>query len=607
MSDLIDVILNDQSQTVATETSSVGATVIHAPKGGATPVYFSKKQTSRILNYFGIPNSAYPAIKDIIDYNSSYPLWVSAPSTGGRYGGVLVTKTGTVPFIGGKDSYASIDFTEFPNIESVAQAPDGLITNFTKTVSNFSQYVHQSVGLRINGVDITVAATDAEPEVLTTTPDIGSGTFTRATGVFDFTFTDAPNVGDIIEVTYDTDVSATAYFAVFNKNPQADDLKIKVSKDTSNNFALNLYKQNPQNLTSYALATGYPKTVSLTEGTKDGYGVNIYALSVLEEDDWIYPVINTSLAVTTFVNDASQVTFAGGSRGTTSATEITAGWEYFKSVSTYGADIYFDTTGGANIPAIFETLRDSYNKYKYYIATMPNANYTTTLSSASTFVTDEKGVAFYYGWAKVYNPYTDSKIVSSLMGKIALRHADMYDVFNGLAPAWYNENGTHGGQLGSGILEMLYPVDETQQEALAALRINPVIIHPSFGAVIVRERTSQSTLSDFASIGHTRLSDYIISTILRDALPYQLYKLNDDQHRRSVASMIDKILSPLVAEPYGLLRDYAIKCDEENNDDEVLAREEFVVSVAVKFTPFAKSIVLLFTNTAQGTDVQEAV
>jgi len=222
-------------------------------------------------------------------------------------------------------------------------------------------------------------------------------------------------------------------------------------------------------------------------------------------------------------------------------------------------------------------------------------------------MTDEKGIAFYWGHGKIKNTYTGEFNASTLMGRVALRLADMNDVFNGLAPAFYNENGRHGGQLGSGIVEMFYDANETQQQLLADARINPIIVHPSFGTVIVRERTSQSLQSDYASIGHTRLRDYLIRNIIEQALPYQLYKLNDVDHRARVSSQIDKIIEPVASEPFNLLREYIVKCDGENNNDDVMAREEFVVSVAIKFTKFSKKIYLYFTNSAQGTDVSEDV
>lgn len=597
---LINVVYNDKSATARGAVSVVGATVIKASRGGDVPVLFSAGQSKRILDYFGIPDVGNEAVDDIIQYNNSYPIWVSAPSKDGRYGGVLVSPTGSESFIGGKSSKA-VNFEEVDNVELVAIA-NGVLTNFTFTVLDFGSYINQSVDILVNGVSIVVSASDAEPEILTSS--LGTGTYTRETGAFDFTFTEPPAVGSIIEVAYKTNKSS-AYFAIFNKNPQVDDLAVKISKTTTaGRFTINLYKKSGS---TYNLVNGFPKTFSIVKDDKDGFQQNIYAPVLFKDSDVIEFVVNEDVVFSTFIDDASNVVFEGGLRGTTSTAELTAGWDYFKQVNKYKADIFFDTTADAAVPNLFLALRNSYQKYAYYILPTTNVSYSDAITAYSSTMVDHKGIAYYWGWAKIINPYTGSMITSSLMGRRALRLADMHDVFNGLAPAWFNENGTHGGQLGSGIVEMFFDADEAAQELLYQARINPTIMHPTFGVVNTRERTSQSMLSDYASIGHVRLADYIVSNIINQALPYQLYKLNDYSHRTSVKSKIESIIAPTAAEPFNLLRDYIVKCDEENNNDEVLAREEFVVSVAIKFTPFSKHITLFFTNSAQGANVEEDV
>lgn len=602
--DLIQVIENDKSQTVATIIGATAATVIKAKKGSNTPVLFQAKSSSRILDYFGIPDVGSEGIDDVLTYNSKYPIWVSAPSTGGKYGGVLLTRTGTIPFVGGKASTA-IDFSAIENTE-LAATMDGAATEVSFTISDYQHYVNQSINLTVNGTTINVTASNAEPEILTTTPDVGAGTYTRATGALTFTFDAAPSENTIVNVVYTVDRSTDAYCALFNKNPQADDLQIKVSATSASSFTVDLQKK-PVGSTTFSTLAGFPKTASIVAGTKDGFGNVIYFPTLFANSDYIVPVTNTALVFDQFTADTTYKAFAGGVRGTTSAVELAAGWEFFKQTNKYAADIFFDTTSDTTIPALFQTLRTSYQKRSYYIYNMANTDYASAITASTSIMTDNKGIAFYWGWGKIQNTYTGDLNASSLQGRRALRLADMYDVFNGLAPAWYNENGTHGGQLGSGIVEMFYDADDDAQKLLEAARLNPTVFHPTFGVVLTRERTSQSMMSDYASISHTRLADYLIKNIIINALPYQSYKLNDFSHRSKVKAQIESIINPTVAEPFNLLRDYICKCDEENNNDDVLAREEFVVAVAIKFTPMSKYIKLYFTNSAQGSDVKEDV
>jgi len=602
--DLIQVFQNDKSATVSASVGSIGATVIKAKRGGDKPVRFEKKQTSRILNYFGIPDTGSEGIDDIITYNNSYPIYVSAPSSNGKYGGVLVTTNGVEQFIGGKTS-KTIDFSNVDNSEVVLEKSDPSVSEITKIILDFANYKNQSIDILVNGVSIDVSASDAEPEILTST--VGTGTFTRETGVLAFDFTTVPTADSKIEVVYKTDRSSDVYFALINANPQEDDLKVKVTTNDQFNFIVDVMKKRYDNKTIYSRLSGFPKEIAIVEETKNGYGENIFAETVFNEnDDFLQAIVNKEISFSIFTNSEDYDEFSGGVRGKTETTDLARGWDFFKETK-YKSNIFFDTTADSTIPGIFLTLRQSYQKRAYFIFPCPNVSYDSAITTMQPLMTDEKGLACYWGYGKIINQYTGKTMASSLMGRRALRLADMWDVFNGLAPAYYNENGKYGGQLGSGILEMFYEVNEDQEQLLEDARINPTVNHPVFGFTITRERTTQSMQSDYASIGHTRLADYLIDNIINKVLPYQLFKLNDTDHRARVKSQIDTIISPITANPFNLLSDFIVKCDEENNNAEVLSREEFVVSVAIKFTPFGKWIKLFFTNTAQGVSVESEV
>lgn len=600
--DLIQVFQNDKSATVSTSIGAVGATVIKSKRGGDKPVRFEKKQSSRILNYFGIPDTGNEAVDDILNYNNSYPIWVSAPSSNGRFGGVLITKMGVEQFVSGKDS-KSIVFNDIENYETVLEKFDPEVSEITKTIIDFEHYKNQSVDILVDGVSIGIEASDAEPEILTST--IGTGTFTRATGVLAFDFTTLPNEDSKIEVAYKTDRSLDAYFALINANPQQDDLKVKVSINTNANFVVDIMKKKYDS-NVYTRLSGFPKELSIVENSKNGYGENIFIDTVFDENNDYFQAFSNNIEFDTYTSSDDYYEFSGGVRGETETTDLARGWDYFKD-SKYKSDLFFDTTADSTIPGIFLTLRQSYQKYSYYIFPCPNVSYENAITSMQPLMTDEKGLACYWGYGKIINQYTGKTMASSLMGRRALRLADMWDVFNGLAPAYYNENGKYGGQLGSGILEMFYDVNEDQQQLLEDARINPTINHPVFGFTITRERTTQSMQSDYSSIGHTRLADYLIYNILNKVLPYQLFKLNDTDHRARVKSQIETIISPVTANPFNLLSEFLVKCDGENNNAEVLSREEFVVSVAIKFTPFGRWVKLFFTNTAQGVSVESEV
>ena len=600
----IQTILNDTSSVVQSNVGSVGATVIKASRGPVVPVKINKGQTSRILDIFGPVSASYPGVWEAIQYAKKYPLWLAAPSTDGLYGGVMVTSAGTKTLHSGVSAIdsANFDFAAVPITETLGTG-DGTTTNFTLTIAEDTIYVHQSLDILVNGTSITVSASDAEPEVLTSTD--GSGTYTRATGVVDFTFDTAPASGASIQVSYDADYSATAYMAFFSRDPQADYMSTMITQNDDDTFTVHLYKKSGS---TYTEIQGSPFTVSTVTGAKDGFGKIIYAEDLFDGSDYVNTLVNSALPVASFTDDTTKVDFAGGVRGTTSSSEYTSSWNYFQQSRTYPADVFFDTTADSGIPDLFVTLRSTYQKYSAYLLPLPNDTLSNNITTKTGYSISDRGIYFYWNWFKVKDSDTTSSATfwTNLLGKVATKHADMYVVYNGLAPAWIDENGL-GGQLSGGVLEAAYDPSESDLKLADTNQINPIILDPQYGVMITSDRTSLTSLSDYSYIPHSRTADWILKTIISQVLPYQLVKLNDNAHQTRVRTKAETILAPLVSPPYNLLEDFAVKCDDENNDATVKSLRQFVLSVAVKCTPTSEEIKFIFTNTEQGANVQEAV
>lgn len=592
----IDVILNDQSAVVQPSIGSTGAMAIRAPKGVATPKFFAPRQEKRIRDMFGDYSATYPDIWEAVQYNSEFPLWISAPSSNSRHGGVVVRPTGTESFAGGIPSAESLSFTAFTQIEQMGTG-DGSTTNFTFTIGNSTDYNALSVDILIDGVSDNVTAVDAGTDE-TLTGDSGSGTYTKASGVVDYTFASAPDSGTLIEVKYTVDIS-DAYYILFSKSPSADELAATITHNGTN-FVVDAFRIQDDG--TYKQLTGYTKEVSLVAGTKNGFGQNIYAEEVFRDTDFIGAKVNTDSTFSAFADDSGPVDFDGGYRGTTAGTDLVTGWNYFQKKSIYAADLFIDVTSNDSIPAVFETLRGAYQKYSHYILPLPNTNFSTAKSNFSTIGIKDRGLSFYWNFGRVQDTINGGSFWTSLMGRVGLKHAQMYNVYNGLQPAWIDENG-HGGQLGGGILELAYDPSESQLEELDQLGINPIIFRAEYGVLIASAKTSLTPLSDYSYIGHSRVADYLIRNIVEQALPFQLTKLNDQNHRTRVKLKADAIVRPVSAA--GLLREYAVICDETNNTDDVLQRREFVLDVGVKFTPFSETIRFVFTNVDQTTSVDE--
>jgi hypothetical protein len=598
----------DNTETVQTTLPVFGATAIVAPKGSGSFYFFEKGSTQKILDTYGYPSSSYPSIQDAIDANLKAGLWISAPSKTGKYGGVFVLKTGTIPFVSGTAGKTITDYSAVPSASTVETA-DGVKVTFTYTLPNFAHYKPESLDILVNGASLTPAFASAlGVETITTTPDVGGGTLTLATGVLSFTFDAAPDEGDVLSVTYDLDIEADVYATLFSHSPQADDLQVKVIKSTTTTGALELSvtRYNPIEKTYFEIS-GSPFTVSLDPLGKDGYGNNIFIENVFEESSQTIltaEVVNETL--TTLTDGTAYVSLAGGSRGAAIAgADLATAYGILEDKVQYPAKVIFDGSGLAEVATKFEQLREgNLNRVRFML---PTANLSATALIADPLVaansTTNRGLYYYcLTWGIHKDLYQGRNFACSNMGLIAGKMLDVLILGPGGVPAWIDENGV-GGQLGGAITKFNFNATESQLQLLDQARLNPVVSDPVYGPMIKSWRTRQSTLSDYAYIGQSSLADWIVELIETQVLPLQLGKTIDDFHMGQVKGKCESVLNSVS----NWLEDFYVLCDRTNNTADTLQQQKFILTCAVKFTPYSNTIEFNFVATPQGVTVEEYI
>lgn len=616
----VNVLLDNQSDFTLPETGSVGGTVISAPMGSAKPMYFAPGSRQSIYRKIGRPSRKYPQIWDVIEFNDSYPIYVSAPDNMGSRGGVHVTNDGVKQFVGGQDEEDFI-YSDIMQKNVLAREVEDTEKEFTATLKDMDGYKAESVDIRVNRESINLSISeDSGTETLTGSGDYtGSGTLDTTSGDFSFTFDSDSELskGDRVEVTYRTDRSEDVYFSIFEANPKKDDTAVKIETDEDDEEKLIIHFFKKDNRGNYEEAKDSPIEASLDETAKDGFGQSIYIEDEFENHDLFRVKVNDSklekmeedgdFSIKNDITD-DRVDFAGGDRGAAiEGTDYSDGYEYFHEANKYPVDVFFDVSAEQDVVSAFETLRKDYQKYSAYIVPLPNVSDSDAPDERPD--ADNRGIYFYWNWGKVSNPYGTSNrsIKSPLTGRIATKHADMHVAFNGMPPSWVDLNGL-GGQLGSGIIELENdPDQETLKKLSRDNQINPIVDSPEYGVMLEAQRTSRRTLSDYSYINNSRTADYIIKNIVENVLPTQIGKLNNAQNRSRVERLINSILAPMTSAPYPVLRAYTIKCDEENNDGDVRNQRKFVVQVGVQMATSSEEIDLIFTNVDQETDVEEAV
>lgn len=612
----ITLRLDDRtSKVLPSAGAGVGYTVINAPRGKAEPIRFSSGESARIIENYGTPNKNNKELLEALYYNESYPIFISAPSVNGRISAILVKNTGVVALPEGSPS------DSFEDLSAIAQGKDlgvgdGSEVTFNETFDD-SVVSYNADSFKIFVDNVSVGDLEFTETASGQTFAISTGSYSGLAGTIDtdaetiaVTFPAAPDVGEKLTISWTADGSSDTAMVIKNAAPQEDDLAVEMSYDSvSELFTIDVQRKDAFGTYSSILDGG--KEVSLDPESTDGFGISNYILNSLESD--FFEVVLSedidTLSFAGFTDTTTAVDMQGGSRGDeVSGADLVAGYEYAKQARKYAADVFFDATADGSVPAMFNTLRNDYQHFSRFIIPLPPVDVDAAKTAFTGLSVANRGISCYWNWGIIRNLYSSSgNVASALTGEVAKKHADtIVNGFGGIAPAWIDENGM-GGEMNSGrIVEMLYDADEAQLKDLDDNRINPIVQDPVYGVLIKSRRTTQLALTDYSFIGYSGAADYILKNISEQVLPYQLIKFNDTPHRDRVRSKAISIISPMTVVPVNVIENFAVKCDEENNDAEVRNREEFVLSVAVQFTRKSRTVIFNFINTPVGSDIEEA-
>jgi hypothetical protein len=608
----ISTILDNRSQkSLPSAGTGTGATVVRAERSLEKPVLFAKGETQRILSLLGEPTKNNPDLLEAIEYNKSYPIWISSPSLDGYHSALLIGPgssgdPATPGYRAVTDGFKGINpvtdlssVTFYKKLTSV----EGTKAYSGQTDSWADEYVVESMQILQNGVAIE-GITNTE-DTFTGTPldAIETNIYDSATGVVQITFDTEFAVETTDDITVQFTLDLSDYYCMLT-TVGAGSAYIKAMVESEGAGAFKLYFQNKNSYGTYNANNNSPIEFSIVPGATNGFGQIIDTSTVFKNHDFFIAHVEGGADFTTFEEGTSYVTLSGGSRDI-SDLDVTTGYNYFKSFRTYYADVFFDATLDSDVPTLMKELRDTYQKYSRFLLPMANADESTTIETS--LGVQDRGFSYFWGWFEMNNLYSKKgNVVWTPMGEIAKNYADSWvNAFGGLSVAWINENGV-GGQLTSGrYIRSIYDPSEANLQLMDEARINPIVYDPSYGAMIVSRRTSLAELSDYSFSDYSMIADYILKNITSQVLPYQIVKLNDTIHRNIVRTKTESILQPMTVAPLNVIDSYYVKCDSENNNDEVRAREEFRLDVSVKVTPKSRTLVFTFINTPQTSSVEE--
>ena len=201
------------------------------------------------------------------------------------------------------------------------------------------------------------------------------------------------------------------------------------------------------------------------------------------------------------------------------------------------------------------------------------------------------------GWVYQYDRYNDKYCYVPSNGHTAgiMARSDL------LRDPWFSPAGFSRGQY-LGITKLAFNPSQSSRDDLYRARINPIVTFPGQGTVLFGDKTALTSPSAFDRINVRRLF-IVLEKAIAVAAKSQLFEFNDAFTRAQFRAAVEPFLRD-VKNRRGLV-DFSVLCDETNNTDTVIDRNEFVCSIFVKPARSINFITLNFVAARSGVDFEE--
>lgn len=641
----ISIKNEDLSASLVSNTTRVlGYTVVDAEKGPCKPVRIPAGSTEKIQSIFGYTSSRYPMIQEALDFNAGYDLFISAPydATCSKVGIAYVTDKGIfaadpvelngayiedlsedsdieIPGITSKSSLSMRKAGSF--ISGAKIEASGKTVSITKDNQAVNLKEEDTLTIRTGTEERTVLIkADADGSLgayshveksTSTQPGLAKvGTVTAGTIAFnsvnslagDFFHEESIEANlkkssfKLYQAGEGFEGSTKVYAVIYQKYASNRTTKIsykdqKIKSDKTITFTLS----EPISPTR-TVEKKY--TLSLDVAAKDGFGASLGYDSVLANDSFI--------GLYLLDDDIEGAEFKGGScdlAGTrVSPATLADGW-LFPEKPEYGdVDLFFNSEVNPDASSSFFTLanRTPYPVQGFLFSmTPPDLEDISPLSFGSRYWN-------ICGKFTRVSTYTKEKYVSGLVGARALMQARIIEGgYGGVAPMFLNENGL-GGQLGVSVRKALNSWDKDEIDVLTDNNYNPIVKDPTYGLLLVGQKTCQSgALSDWSYIGHVCSFIALEKALIETVLIPQIGKPNNDYYRDLRKTQVEAYLSPRISGSKAIWADAIVDTStrEGVNDEAALAAKEFRIVIKVQPNIYSEYVTLTLSSYPQGVEL----
>ncbi len=201
------------------------------------------------------------------------------------------------------------------------------------------------------------------------------------------------------------------------------------------------------------------------------------------------------------------------------------------------------------------------------------------------------------GWKYQYDKYNDTyryvPLNADIAGLCAKTDKDK--------DPWFSPGGLNRGFI-KNIVKLAFNPSKTQRDLLYVDQVNPVVTFSGIGTVLYGDKTLLTRPSAFDRINVRRLFIVLEKSISASA-KYSLFEFNDSFTRAQFVNLVEPYLRDIQGRRG--ITDFRVVCDETNNTQEIIDRNEFVGDIYVKPARSVNFIQLNFVATRTGINFDE--
>jgi len=205
----------------------------------------------------------------------------------------------------------------------------------------------------------------------------------------------------------------------------------------------------------------------------------------------------------------------------------------------------------------------------------------------------DKGIVSYDEYCAVYYPNGFTTDLSGANAVVPASHMMLRTIAlsDQVSYPWFAPAGTRRGGITNatavGYIDSAtgefqsVALNEGQRDTLYDLKVNPIPFFVGVGLVAYGQKTRARNASALDRINVARLVVYLRSQLQKLARPY-IFEPNDKITRDEIKGAVESLLLELVG--LRALYDFAVVCDESNNTDARIDRNELYVDIAIEPT-----------------------